>query len=77
MAKILNLKNTKIIFGAPSPTETEDEECRRICLQVGAMAAVWNVKTHRHPGVLVRLEDVVSELYRAMEIQQEEMSCRE
>ena len=72
MAKVLNLKNTKITFGTPSPAETEDEECRRLCLQVSALAAVWRVKAKRHPGVYVLLQDVVDEMHRAMEIQQEE-----
>ena len=77
MAKILNLKNTKITFGAPLPTETKDEECRRICLQISAMTAIWMVKAHKHQGALVRLEDVVDELCRAMDIPLEEPKCRE
>ncbi|MBP3701583.1 MAG: hypothetical protein J6I64_06820 [Lachnospiraceae bacterium] len=72
MSKILDIKRTKITFGAHDPDETQDEENRRICLQVSALAAVWRVKANHHPGCAVSLQDVVDELYRAMEIPQEE-----
>lgn len=72
MSKVLDIKCTKITFGDHDPEETQDEENRRLCLQVSALAAVWRVKAKRHPGCMVSLQDVVDELHRAMEIPQEE-----
>ena len=71
MTKPIDIKHTKITFGTPAPDETPDDETRRICLQVSALAAVWRVKAKHYPGATVSLQDVVDELYRAMEIPQE------